>query len=140
VRVQRLTAQYTTQPAFAEVLCFELSKCSFQLFFNHDILKSPPHQNQLEFQKDEQEIQTELTNFTSLLDTFLVLKTFYFYCNFIPFFPKPYYLRYLNHLIQIISRFHIVIIIATISHLKFRYFYPYTSTLTLTYLSPMAHY
>jgi len=79
-----------TQPAFAEVLCFELSKCNFQLLFNHDILKSPPHQSQLEFQNDEQESQAELTNFTSLLYTFLVLKPiiftvilFYFFQNLI---------------------------------------------------------
>ena len=84
-----------TQPTFAEVLCFELSKCNFQLLFNHDILKSPPHQSQLEFQKDEQEIQAELTNFTSLLYTFLVLKTYYFYCNFILFFSKTLLLKVL---------------------------------------------
>jgi len=87
-----------TQPAFAEVLCFELNKCSFQFLFNHNILKSPPHQSQLGFQKDEQEIQAELTSFTSLLYTFLVLKTNNFYWNFILFFPIPYYLRYFKSL------------------------------------------
>jgi len=128
-----------TQPAFAEVLCFEPSKCSFQLLFKHDILKSPPHQSQLEFQKDKQEIQAELTNFTSLLYTCLVLKPYYFYCNFILFFPEPYYLRYFKSLNINNLKVHTVIIFATTSHLKCRHFRPSTSTVNLTCLSPMAH-